>query len=388
METRILADRFRHLIGQLFAAPVSARRGGDSRLCLLDGARGLAALAVLMWHYQHFFYPVGAHAPVAGFEALEPGRHLFSYLYGYGLYAVPIFWMISGFVFASVYYGAEMTARAFFVNRLSRLYPLHLITLCVVALLQAIAWRQLGVNLIFGNNDLYHFGLQLLFASNWGFERGYSFNAPIWSVSVEVLIYALFWLTRRWLPRWGIALPLALSGALLALKLTTPGNLILQCGYFFFLGVTVCRLHEALRDDRAMLAALVFAMITAGFVTLAVGNESMRQLIGLPGLFGGAILALVAVEAAAPRSLRAVATLVGDNTYGMYLWHVPVQLLAFILLAPYFDMIALAASPWFLLGFVVSVAMIARIGFVLIERPARTALRRFGSGPHTGISAP
>ena len=31
-----------------------------------------------------------------------------------------------------------------------------------------------------------------MFISSWGFENGHSFNAPIWSVSVEVAIYILF----------------------------------------------------------------------------------------------------------------------------------------------------------------------------------------------------
>ena len=40
-------------------------------------------------------------------------------------------------------------------------------------------------------------------ASEWGITQGESFDGPIWSVSVEVLVYLLFFLmlrvTRSWL---------------------------------------------------------------------------------------------------------------------------------------------------------------------------------------------
>ena len=40
-------------------------------------------------------------------------------------------------------------------------------------------------------NDTYHFILNFFFISGWGFEKSYSFNGPIWSVSIELIIYAL-----------------------------------------------------------------------------------------------------------------------------------------------------------------------------------------------------
>ena len=46
--------------------------------------------------------------------------------------------------------------------------------------------------MIFENNDLYHFVLNILFISSWGLEKGMSFNQPIWSVSFELIVYILF----------------------------------------------------------------------------------------------------------------------------------------------------------------------------------------------------
>jgi peptidoglycan/LPS O-acetylase OafA/YrhL len=39
--------------------------------------------------------------------------------------------------------------------------------------------------------------LQLFFASCWGLERATSFNGPVWSISVEVLVYLVFFLVLK-----------------------------------------------------------------------------------------------------------------------------------------------------------------------------------------------
>ena len=44
-------------------------------------------------------------------------------------------------------------------------------------------------------HDFYHFVLQFFFISSWGFEDGPSFNGPIWSVSIEIFIYGIFFLS-------------------------------------------------------------------------------------------------------------------------------------------------------------------------------------------------
>ncbi len=80
------------------------------------------------------------------------------------------------------------------VLRFSRLYPLHLATLLLVALGQVLVSHFFGSWFIYGNNDITHFIGQLFFASAW-FEN--SFNGPTWSVSVEIFLYILFFLVCR-----------------------------------------------------------------------------------------------------------------------------------------------------------------------------------------------
>ena len=180
----------------------------------LDALRGLAALAVVIYHWQHF----------SGQFGIDPERlplyFLLEPVYKEGWRAVDLFFCLSGFIFFWLYSenirAREVSPAKFFILRFSRLYPLHFVTLLFVAFgQQAIHWRCHQF-FVYSHNDICHFVLQLLFASNWGTGNALSFNGPVWSVSVEVLLYALFFLTcfvnlRRW---WHLAL-FAACGCLL-----------------------------------------------------------------------------------------------------------------------------------------------------------------------------
>lgn len=376
------------LARRLFSGPLSfPAEAPRPRLHLLDGARGLAAAAVLFWHYQLFFFPLGARRASAEVWALEPFAGPLRLLYRHGLHAVPLFWLISGFVLAFVYYGAGASTRSFAVNRFARLYPLHLLTLLLVAGLQFAAVRRFGAELIYGNNDPYHFALQLAFASDWGFQRGFSFNAPIWSVSVEVLVYALFWLTVRWLPRWGVALPLllALAAAVLVEAIGAPRTSVLNCAFYFFLGVSFCALARALEPERRALLGIGAVLLAGGALGFALlPAQAWQLLVALPLASGGAMLLALAAEPWLSPGVRRVCAVIGDNTYGMYLWHVPIVLALFVLLAGSHDMMRLASSGWFLALFLGLTIVLARLGYVGFERPWRERLRRRLGSPDAG----
>lgn len=178
----------------------------------IDLLRGLTAIAVLIHHYQHFFLSPGIFKLEA--EAILhrfPFHEVLGPLYLRGDVAVQVFWMISGFVFAHAYAGTTVGAGDFAVRRLARLYPLHFATLVIVAALQLVAADWHGTPLIYPHADAWHFVLNLAFVPAWGLEQGPSFNGPVWSVSVELLIYAVFWVFARRLFRYGAAGPLLLA---------------------------------------------------------------------------------------------------------------------------------------------------------------------------------
>ncbi len=120
----------------------------------IDGLRGLAALAVLLAHYDHFFL----RDPSGHLDLPNPGdlpyASLFSLIYGYGHLAVPLFWMISGFVSTHVYLNQPISARGFAVARFARLYPMHFSVGNMVAAIQITSLRLNGHEQIYGNTDL------------------------------------------------------------------------------------------------------------------------------------------------------------------------------------------------------------------------------------------
>ncbi len=177
-------------------AAVSARTVEANKLLGLELIRFLSAFAVLVFHYQHFQFRDGTLSP--DFQRTrQPFYSALSFVYEQGFHGVQLFWCISGFIFFWKYRetlaGRRLSGRRFFVLRFSRLYPLHLATLLLVSLLLVLYHRTNGGVFVYRYNDLRHFVLQLFMASNWGFQKGDSFDGPIWSISVEILVYALFY---------------------------------------------------------------------------------------------------------------------------------------------------------------------------------------------------
>ena len=65
----------------------------------------------------------------------------------------------------------------------------------LIALLQYVYSRSHGQYFIYQNNSVHAFIAQIFFASNWFSGQTDSFNGPIWSISVEILIYFIFFCT-------------------------------------------------------------------------------------------------------------------------------------------------------------------------------------------------
>jgi peptidoglycan/LPS O-acetylase OafA/YrhL len=202
------------------------------KLLGLEALRFIAAFSVLIWHYQHFAYIAGA--PVDLVRDRLPLYGLLQPFYETGRYGVWVFWCVSGFIFFWKYRDAiferSMPGWKFFVFRLSRLYPLHFVTLIIVAILQSIYFRWQGYFFVYQDNDIQHFLLQIFMASKWGLESGDSFNGPIWSISVEVLVYVIFFLMLRFVTRSAL-----LNLVVILVCLNISGQ-VFSCLAFFYAG--------------------------------------------------------------------------------------------------------------------------------------------------------
>lgn len=115
---------------------------------------------------------------------------------------VDVFFVLSGIVFSYTYQEPLQKSQVdqfdFFVKRFSRLYPVHFLTLIITTCIISLFYYNFKTYPIYSNNDLYHFFLNLLFLQRGYADFGYSFNGPSWSLSVEVLMYVLFFVQMRY----------------------------------------------------------------------------------------------------------------------------------------------------------------------------------------------
>lgn len=333
----------------------------------IDALRGLAALAVLVWHYQHFYYPAaGVPLSIEG-RAAQPFFEELYWLYTYGGYGVQLFWMISGFVFAFRYImGTYSGVKDFALRRLARLYPLHLATLIFLAIIQSVSISRFGHYQIYLHNDLYHFVLNVFLASNWGFEAGFSFNAPIWSVSVEVLVYALFVSLIPLLKHHGwVSGPMA-AGALMLDQFMTV-HLVVQCAAYFFGGIFIFwGFHRMPRP----VAIAISAVLLASSMTWLSGGVHHLNLFAL----SVSIVSTAATIDRVGNNALSSAKWLGDMSYALYLLHIPVQVCVLMLFSAGAAHREIVNSPQFFVGFFVSMVVMSLLAHRYYEKPLRKIL--------------
>lgn len=343
----------------------------------LELLRFFSALSVLLYHYQHFFKPYSTFSDINIIQSnfTQPFYSTLDVLYKYGNLGVPMFWAISGFVFAFVYLGKEkkIKGKQFFINRFARLYPLHFATLILVAILQIINFKLFENFQIYQFNDLYHFFLQFLFISGWGFEKGYSFNAPIWSVSIELVIYIFFFFSIFYLNKYKLKLVIVLYILLLSIdkinlvsSYTFAGSLFIDCGKLFYSGVLVFYFQK-LFNNKLRLIFISLCLIAISFV----GN--FKLFLFFPSL----LLLFVSVEIFIYSKLKNIFQTLGNLTYAIYLLHIPVQI-SLILTFGYFDISnKIFLNNYFFIAYIFLILFLSYLCFNFYEKPMNKKIRSY-----------
>jgi len=73
--------------------------------------------------------------------------------------------------------------------------------------------------------------------------------------------------------------------------------------------------------------------------------------------------------------------IIAHNTNGVYLWHIPIQLILLLLLDGAIGNRSIAAAGWFLMLYLITVVAVARVSYLGIELPARQTIRRLTEFP-------
>lgn len=358
------------------------------RLVGIEILRFFSAFAVLIWHYQHFFFrPASASIDVV--RSSQPLYALLHPFYDYGWLGVNVFWAISGFIFFNRYLtkiGARrVSGGLFFLNRFSRLYPLHIVTLIAVAALQAYYVRENHAFFVYPYNTPYDFFVNVIFASGWLTPYTDSFNGPVWSVSTEIVIYVLFFLLARFF-RIGLVWTLLLMG----LSAAAGGLLIHQqikgseanivfCAFYFFMGGAVHLVYDRLRhviESHRRATILLCCAAYLGLIGVCVvfgGTKYLAATVIAPV----SIVLLRVIEPWIPERLAAPIVNLGNTTYSSYLIHFPLQLTTVIVLSLFgIASATVAMSPWFLAAYLIVVFTLARLVYRVLEAPAQAFIRR------------
>jgi len=332
--------------------------------------RFLTSLSVLFFHYRHFFGPWNT-TTTNEFTQIEKNLPFYSILenfYLYGFYGVNVFYTISGFVFAHIYLAIneKVKFRNFFVNRFARLYPLHFATLLIIITLQFVSILELNSFQVVFFNDLYHLILQLFFISAWGFEDGHSFNGPIWSISVEIAIYFVFFLLIGLLNKHRTYLSVAVIILLILIdKFTAYDGLFIECARLFFSGFLVYFICTR-SISKIFLNLLSITLLILSFV----GN--FKTFLFCPSL----VMFFVTLEPTITKSsTKNIFNNLGNLTYSLYLLHVPLQI--FIILVITFLGIndSLFVSKYFFILFFLIIFILAYCSFRYYENPLNKAIR-------------
>jgi peptidoglycan/LPS O-acetylase OafA/YrhL len=351
----------------------------NNKLLGLEIIRFIAAMSVLLWHYQHFSYV--ADKPTGFVTAEQPLYSAFGFLYNFGYMGVQVFWCISGFIFFWKYRRTIadkiIDHKKFFVLRFSRLYPLHFVTLLLVAVLQAIYFSRKDFFFVYQHNDLKHFLLQIFFASNWGFQTGDSFNGPIWSISVEVVIYLIFFMVLRYIGRsWLVNIGVLLL--CIALRLAHGPTPIVDCVGFFYIGglSAIALQHFGKTRYHRLLSTLcvaaVILMPIAAYVTRIYHYKTFAFLFLMT--YVPTLLYIAARDVEVHPRVQKVVEAAGNMTYSSYLIHFPIQLTIAIFFA-YTNQTIPYHSVAFFLGFMFVVLLASYYIFQLFEKPAQDFIR-------------
>lgn len=294
------------------------------RFVVLDGFRGICAVAVVLFHTQILL----------SFSELNFFRHADLF--------VEFFFVLSGFVMFHAYgsrdFGPDVLRR-FVISRTFRLYPLHLLMLLVfIALEFGKLWAEhhgysFNDSAFTGKTAPSEILPNALLLQSWiGDFNSLSFNTPAWSISIEYYLYMLLAMVLLILPRYCaqvLGLATVISFVALYIELDVIKPFIWRGASCFFAGALTYRVYQRLdaafsrMDDRLFFTGLELLCLLLVYRTLT--HETPHQGIIASLLFCAVVLVFAGERGAVSQLLqhRSFSRL-GELSFSIYLTHAAV----------------------------------------------------------------
>jgi peptidoglycan/LPS O-acetylase OafA/YrhL len=343
----------------------------------LDGLRGIAIVAVLIFHFKTKPYLPG------------------------GGFGVDLFFVLSGFLITTLLLEewnatGGISLRRFYARRALRLLPAAIAFILVYAAIVLAFNDQSFTGQPGTSRTLTYVGYALTYSFNWPIALGYS--APpgfshLWSLSVEEQYYLLWPALLLLILRSGIKPRAVLLLTLLAIASSSALPFVLReatweriyygsdfRAHELLVGSLLAQLYVFgyLRVESLSKPPFRLALGTAAVVFLLIALVmSDRFLVMYRGGFvvlvvSCAILVLGAAfveDGIVARLLRSpILTYLGRRSYALYLWHMPIG----------YWLRGLDTLPHLLIAGGLSIAA-AELSFRLVERPALRLKERFAS---------
>ena len=320
----------------------------------LDGLRGVAALAVVMFHGDPYFVPFAVSQ---------------------GYLAVDFFFALSGFVLAYAYtqrLRQDMSTLTFLQLRVVRLYPLYILG-TAFGLLSLLphppdwAFSEFPINLV----------AAVLFLPSPGSIIFFPFNHPLWSLFHELVANLAFAaLSRRlsWALLCGIV---TISAVLLIEEARWWGTLdssngwenwgggFIRVSFSFFAGILLYRIWQK-RPAPVNLPAPILGLCLLAVLSFPVPNAHEAVYDTCVVLVAFPLLLWFGASSKPSRPVAKVCSWMGNISYAMYVLHWPMILTAAALHMP-------EALPWGAL-LLVAVALAADAATRFFDRPVRRLL--------------
>ncbi len=285
---------------------------------ILDGLRGIAAFAVVVFHFMEWIYA-------------DPSQNFI----GHGFLAVDFFFCLSGFVIGYAYDDriAKMGLKSFFISRIIRLHPL-VIAGSILGLM-AFLLDPFG-----GHLELYSAGKIILtficsiflipfpVIADRGFNL-FSFNAPAWSLFWEYIANIVYAFVLYRIGRSYLLLLTILSAIAICYVGYNSGNLLggwsgptfwdgfARISYSFLAGLLIYRSNWIIKN-RFGFAELTILLLLVFFMPFSEWNWIAEPFVVL---FYFPLLISLGAGAVLKPSLKKACVFSGNISYPLYMTH-------------------------------------------------------------------